>query len=439
MNMRVLIISHNCISSTTNMGKTLLSYFHGFPKTDLAQLYIHCEEPVDDTVCCNYFRFTDLDALLSRFCLRDLGKQFAAAEISTERVHPRTDRGLLRSAYRYGEHRKAAGYALRELLWAGKPWNTEKLRRWLEDFQPEAVFFASGDYGFSYEIARTVAWERNIPLAVCCVDEYYLHNRNESSKLGRWVHRRFLAQVEKTMADASVIFTICEPLKRLYEPMFQRECVVLHTAARGRTEEASGKRQGIVYLGNLELGREKQLIAIGRALRKLKLPGGPETLDVYSWEDDPKLLREMNLENGIAFHGGISGASVRRILRNSMAVIHTESFDPGMQEITRYSVSAKIPDCLIEGPCLVAYGPDGIASMDYLKEHGAAYRISQPGQLEQGLREILTDASLREVIQQRGRILGQKNHDPRKEAAKLKEKLEEVCDNWGKTAQMATK
>ena len=235
------------------------------------------------------------------------------------------------------------------------------------------------------------------------------------------------------MAYASVIFTICDPLKALYEPLFQKECVVLHTAAQEMAAEASGERQGIVYLGNLELGREKQLVAIGRALSNLNLPGGPGKLDVYSWEDDPRILREMTPENGIVFHGGVSGETVRQVLRNSMAVIHTEAFEPKFREITRYSVSAKIPDCLMEGPCLIAYGPEGIASMDYLQDHGAAYRITQPGQLEQGLREILTDASLREAIRQQGRILGQKNHDPRRAAAKLKEKLEEICENWSKT------
>lgn len=432
--MRVLIISHNCISSTTNMGKTLLSYFQGFPREDLAQLYIHCEEPVDGTVCCNYFRFTDADAIRSLFSPVDLGRQFGPEDIRKDRPHPRTDTGLLHSVYRYGERRKAAGYGLRELLWKGSRWNTERLRRWLEDFQPEAVFFASGDYGFSYEIARTVARERKIPLAVCCVDEYYLHNRNENSPLGRWIHSRFLEQVEQTMACASVIFTICAPLKRLYGPLFRKECVVLHTPAQGMAAESSCEGRGIVYLGNLELGREEQLAAIGRTLRKLDLPGGPKTLDVYSWEDDPKRLREMTLENGIVFHGGISGERVRQVLRSSMAVIHTESFTAGMQEITRYSVSAKIPDCLMEGPCLIAYGPEGIASMDYLQDHGAAYRITRPDRLEAGLREILTDASLREAIRQRGRALGQKNHSPQGESAKLRSILEEVCENWSETA-----
>lgn len=426
--MRVLIVSHNCISSTTNMGKTLLSYFREFPPEDLAQLYVHCEEPTDGSLCRNYFRFTDLDALLSRVCPGDRGRIFGPDHDYAARTYPRTDRGLLRCAYRYGEQRRAVGYALREQLWKGSRWHTGKLERWLEEFQPDAVFFASGDYGFSYEIARTVAQSRKIPLAVCCVDEYYLHNRNEASFLGRWVHRRFLNQVEKTMAYASVIFTICEPLKDLYGPMFCKPCTVLHTAAQTAEPEETGQGRGVVYLGKLELGREAQLLAIGRALRKLNLPGGPDHLDVYSWDRGEAITERMPEESGIVYHGGVSGEKAGEILRNSLAVIHTESFAPEMQAITRYSVSAKIPDCLMAGPCLIAYGPEGIASVDYLKTHRAAYIISREELLEAGLGEILTDGALRAEIGEMGRKLARENHCGAAVSAGLRGKLEEICE-----------
>ena len=79
---------------------------------------------------------------------------------------------------------------------------TESLKKWIADFSPDVIFFASGDYAFMYDIARKIAEHVDRPLVVACVDDYYLHNRNENSWLGRWVHSRFLEQVEKTMAYA---------------------------------------------------------------------------------------------------------------------------------------------------------------------------------------------------------------------------------------------
>ena len=86
-------------------------------------------------------------------------------------------------------------------------------------------------------------------------------------------------------------------------------------------------------------------------------------------------------------------------------VIHAESFDPAMMELVRFSVSTKIAESLMYGPCLLAYGPEGIASIDYLKENDAAYVITQTDRLAEGLTEILSNAKLREQIMGNARAL----------------------------------
>lgn len=426
--MKVLIVSHNCISSTSNMGKTMLSYFCGFPPEDIAQFYIHCEEPMDDTLCRNYFRFTDMDAVKSILSVRSFGRVFGQQDIHTERIIARTDAGWAEPAYRYGERRTAMAYALRNLLWKCSRWNTKRLQNWLEDFQPDVVFFASGDYGFMYDVARSIADYVGKPLAVCCVDDFYLYNRNRDSFLGRIQHRQFLKTVRKTMARAGAIFTICDSLRQEYEPYFQKTCCVLHTSAVRRNTPPAETPLGIAYLGNLELNRHLQLAAIGRALQSLDIPGVPQFLDVYSCERNPEILRWMTPENGIRFHGGVSAEKVLEVMRSSMAVIHTESFEPQIRKIVRHSISTKIPESLMNGPCLIAYGPEGIASIDYLKENGAAYVISGPQQLEAGLQEILTHSEMREAILLRARELAEKNHSISAGPERLRCWLEQLCE-----------
>ncbi len=424
--MRILIVSHNCISRTSNMGKTLLSYFHGTAPEDIAQFYIQCEEPADDTLCRNYFRFTDMDALKALLGCNPEGRIFSGQEIHRDRILARVDAGRLEGAYQYGQRRTALGYAVRELVWSRQPWRTGKLWQWLESFSPDVIFFASGDYGFSYEIAVGIADHAGKPLAVCCVDEYYRFNRNENSFLGRLVHRRFLGTVRKTMDRAGVIFTICESLQQEYRTMFSKPCRVLRTAAVSR-ELPEEKRAGIAYLGNLELQRDTQLIQIGKTLQRLNLPGVPKYLDVYSCERKAELLRGMVPENGIRFHGPVSGDAVLEILGRSLAVVHTESFAPRMQKIVRCSVSTKIPESLMNGPCLIAFGPEGVASMDYLIQNGAAYCITDPEDLARGLAEILTNESLRSRIQARARILARENHSTEAVSGQLHSWLLELC------------
>lgn len=429
--MRVLIVSHNSISTASNMGKTLLSYFQDFDCGDIAQLYIHCEEPTDDTVCHNYYRFTDMDAAKSIFRTRSFGRIYSEKDIRTDRSTARVDTGWVSSLYRFGKRRTPIIYAMRDILWACSHWETEQLWQWVDDFDPDVIFFASGDYGFIYEIARRIAEHVRKPLAVCCVDDHYLYNRNENSMLGRLVHRLFLKTVHKTMARASAIFTICDSLKTEYERYFHKKCYVLPTSAQ-RWEISEGtEKTGIVYLGNLELKRDQQLIAIGRALQTMDIPGLPKYLDVYSGEQDRNILKDMTMENGIRFHGAVSGQRVQEILQTSLAVIHTESFDPRIQKIVRHSVSTKIAESLMNGPCMIAYGPEGIASIDYLKENTAAYVITDPEQLEQGMKEILTDPRLQQTIVGKARELAERNHSTQAGPVLLRKRLAKICmEQW---------
>ena len=55
---RVLIVSHTVLAKNTSMGKTMDTYFSGWPRDRIAQLYIQSEVPTDP-LCANYFRFTD--------------------------------------------------------------------------------------------------------------------------------------------------------------------------------------------------------------------------------------------------------------------------------------------------------------------------------------------------------------------------------------------
>lgn len=423
--MRILIVSHNTLSRNSNMGRTMLSYFRDQAEDEYAQFYIHSEIPTDGTLCRNYYRFTDRDAIRSLNPLISCGRSFGEADIQKDRIVARTDTGFTAKVYQFGRKRTGGIRLARNLLWKLSRWETKQLWDWVDDFGPDVIFFASGDYGFMYDVARRMAEHTGKPLAVACVDDYYLHNRNEGSLLGRLEHKLFLKTVRKTMAWADCIFTICESLKEQYASLFPKPCHVLHTAAtvsEGETLPCSGN---VSYLGNLGLGRAGELVTIGRTLKEMG-----RRVDVYSGERNLEILKVLTEENGIRFHGAVSAEEVGNIMASSLAVIHTESFDPKMQDITRYSVSTKIADSLMNGPAILAYGPRGIASIDYLQENRAAYVISDPDDLAKGLTEFLSDEALRSEIVANARALAKQNHDPAVIPANVRGWLQEICSQW---------
>ena len=81
---RVLIVSHTVLARNTSMGKTMDTYFSGWDRDAIAQLYIQSEIPTDP-LCVNYFRFTDPDALKSILQRRRRGTVFTAQDAEPER------------------------------------------------------------------------------------------------------------------------------------------------------------------------------------------------------------------------------------------------------------------------------------------------------------------------------------------------------------------
>ena len=404
--MRVLVVSHNVFSVTESMGKTISGYFEGWNVDDLAQFYIHSEVPTSD-ICENYFRITDKEALKSIFT-RKGGRVFGKGDIDSGRATSRTDDGLTAQIYQFGRKRSPLIYLARNVVWRLSAWKSKKLLKWVDEFAPDAVFFASGDYSFMYRIALDIAKYRKIPLYVSCMDDYYLNNTNKDSMLGRMAHRLFMRQVKRTMEYAEALFVICDKMADDYSKLFSKPCHVLHTPASFAAPLQEEKKARIAYLGNLGLNRHKQLVQLGRAIKELDME--PKFIDVYSAEPREEILRELTRENGIEFHGAVGADEVRRIIGESMAVIHTESFDEAMKERVRYSVSTKIADSLASGTCLIACGPEDVASVEYVKKNNAAFVITEKDDLKAEMKRFLEDEQLRQQIVENARRLAGANH-----------------------------
>lgn len=428
--MKVLIVSHNVISKTENMGKTLRSYFQGFAPEDIAQFYIHAEVPTDDSVCRNYYRFTDKDALKSILPIKNHGCIFAADNIQTERAFTRTDVGVESSIYQMGRKRTGGIYLARNAAWKLSHWFTKELRAWIDDVRPDVVFFASGDYAFMYDIAVRIADYAKVPLVITCFDDYYVYNKNTGTALGDFYYKRFMVSVHRAMERASQVLTICEPMANRYGAMFGRSTGVLYTSAPEKTVELNPTATQVSYIGNLGCLRYQQIIAIGQALKALheKNAAIPAYVSVYSGEKKSEVLQQLTKENGVHFHGQVSADEVLNVMGNSMAVIHTESFDSGMKERVRFSVSTKIAESLMCAPCLIAYGPEDVASIEYVKENHAAYVIGSQEELQGGLEEILTNEQLRSEIIANARKLAHKNHNQGCNTALLQGWLQDVIE-----------
>ena len=425
---RVLIVSHTVLAKNTSMGKTMDTYFSGWPRDRIAQLYIQSEVPTDP-LCANYYRFTDPDALKSIFQRRRKGTVFGEADVRPERADP-VEMGNLTGVYNYGRKRTPLIFLARDGMWKLSGWKHSGMAEWAERFRPEVIFYASGDYAFSYRITRFLAKRLEIPYVICCFDDFYLFNYNRDRALGNFRQKLFMKTVRKTVDGAAKILTVNDAMAEAYGAYFGRKCGVVRTATYltpAEETDPAGK-QGIAFLGDVSLGRYRQLTAIADALRECAGPGIPEALDVYSAETDPAFLKPLQEHPGIRFHGAVPGDRVPEIIRKNRAVIHTESFEPIMRERVRYSLSTKIADSIASGTCLLAYGPAEAASMDYLIRNEAAFTAVSPEELPGTLARLFTDDAEYRRIAGNATALARRNHSPETTRETVRRALADAAD-----------
>jgi glycosyltransferase involved in cell wall biosynthesis len=428
---RVLVISHNVFSTTSNMGKTLSAFFVGWDSDKLAQLYFHSE--VSNSITCkNYYRITDFNILRSIFKRQDVGDILTRNDIN--RANTRTDKGIKSGIYQYGRKRKPYMYCGRNLLWRFGKWHTPRLEEWIDQFDPQIIFFAAGDYIFSFNIALSIAESRNIPLVVSFVDDYYLIKRKSISPL-YWINRYlFKRKFAEIVGNSAAYLTISDQMNEAYFDAFNKKGHVMMTASNilNIQNDRSSSSINISYIGNLGFDRWKPLVQIGRVLKNIVYEEQPLHIDVYSSEKRDEVLKHLTEENGIQFKGFLDSNQVIEIMHESTLLLHVEELDNKInKEKIKYSISTKIADSLASGTCLFAYGPEGVASIDYLKQNNAACVVTDKNKLEETLRELINNADLRQSYIKKALQLANERHNPEKNIRRFEEIICNAVNSYG--------
>lgn len=407
-NSKVLIISHNVLSTTSNMGKTMLAFFNNWEPENIAQLYLHSEIPNTD-ICTNYFRITDFDMLNSIIQFSDPGTILNKNDIKLNKTSTRVDQGLKNKIYNFGKKKNSYMYIVRNVLWSTNKWNSEKLKKWIEDFNPEIVFFAAGDYSFSIKIALKICNEKKIPLVVYFGDEFYFLNVHKFS-LANWINKKiYKNSFENMFNNLKTYITASDKMLLNYKKEFKKDGHAIMTSTNLNQNSISSNKIDVIkisYIGNLGLNRWKALIEIGNCLKDFNI-----LLNVYSAESRVNILANMKIENGISFHGAIPFDEVKEVINESTILIHVESMDKESRQRTKFSMSTKIAESLASGACIFAYGPKEVSSIEYLQDNKGACVVTRKEDLKTQLKNIISDEQLREYYRYNAEKLVSKRHN----------------------------
>ena len=124
----------------------------------------------------------------------------------------------------------------------------------------------------------------------------------------------------------------------------------------------------------------------------------------------------------------VGGSRLSQAIREADVLVHVESDDPASVAVTSLSVSTKIPEYLVSGRSILAVGPRGLASIDYLEDHRAALVVEpqDPEGLDTAIETLALADEARRELATRGFELASANHQAPKTRQKLWRHLEEL-------------
>ena len=420
---KILIISNNAFSLHRNNGKTLSSIFSGWDNSCIAQLFFNEEVPESEKFTC-FFKLSDKSIVKEFFCGRGDGE-------SGEVVFVTKDADVLPDVVTKNDLHKHLTYflskfelfklLLRDFIYGSVKWNSGKLKRWIEEFKPDSIFLVGGNYNFPFDLASLFASQLKIPLDVFITDNYVL-NQNSNGILNKVINNKLLTTYRTVFSSARHVFAIGTDMADAFSYEFNRPFVPIMNSVKfsESSERASHELRypgviDIVYAGGLHLGRSEAIIKFGDLLSRVSNKLGLDaTLVVYSSSKPENKILEKFSRCGVKYGGSLNHSDVESRMKIADFVLHVESFDMAYTNLTKLSISTKIPEYLASGACVIAFGPSDLSSIRLIVRNKIGIGITENDNFQQiffKLKCVFESSIERKKISQAGYLFAKNNFD----------------------------
>ena len=320
------------------------------------------------------------------------------------------------------------------MLWSLGTWNTPKLYKWIEEFKPTLIFFMGGNLGFSHDIALNISEKYKLPLVTFFTDDYIIYPKYDFI-LDRIQKKRLLRIYKRTITASVLSFAIGDEMSKEYTSYFGKPFFPLMNSIDidfpiYGLEKKPTKHFIIRYFGGLHLERWKMLNKIGSLINEInKEENSSIILEVYSASEVNAEMAAAFKKSNVLFKGKVIGKKFEDLLSSSDLLIHVESDNMRLKSLTRLSISTKIPEYLITGIPIVAYGPKELASIKLLFDNNLGLVIDteeSDAVIKNRLKEYIYNKIHTNKPEHDSRNFAIKNFDKNVISNKFKKRLEEI-------------
>ncbi len=389
--MRVLLLTSEEWNDKKYGNNNMSNWFTNFEDIELAHVYCSGGKPLNQC-CTRYFQISDKAMARSLFSCKKAGKQFEY--LPEENASPASGEKKVSPLLKTETFR-----AIRDFVWKHGKIDRQKLKEFIEEFNPDIVF---SQRKASIRICRV---EREvhklipeIPFIVYTADDEYSLKQFSLSPMF-WLRRFALRPyMRKNVRFYSKYYTDAEAQGEEYKKLFKVDTDFLAKCGEfdlAKAHKTINKPIKFVYTGKLYCNRWKTLELLAKAIAKVNGNEQKFKLDIYTQSPYKKRYSKW-LDNKAhsEIKGRIPAEEVPKVYENADVALHVESFDIKNRLVTRYSFSTKLIDCMATGCAVMAICHESQNALQYLKREDAGITVSNSKEIEKVLLSLHTNPDI---------------------------------------------
>ncbi len=423
---RVLVLSIPSWNSKVGSDTwgTLVSQFN---PDNVFNIALRDEQP-NSPYCNNYFNISENKVLKSIF-KRNIktGKRFEHNKTQTEEEKENLEQHNSRYK-KMAKHRGFFGLFAREIVWKLGKWKTKELDEFLEQSKPDVIMYFMEGYIHFNRLCRYVKKKTGAKSIGFFVDDNFTYK--QTKKLGlnafRFFQRRSLKKLAK---NTDAFWAITDKTKKEADAFFDINCTVVTKPIKKDIvyrDWLIKEPIRILYTGNLLIGRDRSLIKVVEALKKVNKEKVLFQLDVYTKTQLSKEIKNRLDCEFCTLHEPVPKNEVLQLQEKADILLFLEDIDGPDAKTARLSFSTKIIDYLSSGKCIIAVGCMETAPMQYFADNRLAIIATTETEMIEKFNAVLSNKELVLKYAKQACEYGIKNHNKEKILTIVKQTIENL-------------
>ncbi|MFD0987439.1 6-hydroxymethylpterin diphosphokinase MptE-like protein [Methyloligella solikamskensis] len=310
----------------------------------------------------------------------------------------------------------------------GRQASAEEVRRAIAAFRPDLILYRPvPDVPHLHAVAMESIDRYRVPLVTWIMDDWPSRVKNDDPAQYEILDADFCELLDQSAMRLSICDAMSEAFEARYGHSFQAFANGIDPTEWPRPRTRPPGPLTIRHVGSLaDNMRAASVLQVAEAVEQLAEEGLPVRFEIKTragWAN--KVGRYFNVFGHTRLiTDEMSAAEYREWLRDCDVSLVAYNFDGESLDYVRYSMANKLPECLASGTVVFAFGPRGIATMDYIAESDAAVVVDENDieAVKSALRDLADDPFLRFDYAERAQSVAFSRH----RLANLRQGLREV-------------